>query len=227
MNAKLKSFSILVLGALLLSIGAMGGCTGSRQVCWSEILTDHHYTATRRTDPNDASKAVWVVEPCKAVTKCWSDKGDPDLVALSPESFKGTLEVTCGAPEDNTVIVTARATAKRTWRMKRLLWARQSSEDAAHAVEYRFTCDKKTGRWHVAMATVELDHGKKVFAEAGVVHVVREHKPKDTTSTVMVKVMGKYGCGSNTGEPLGSQETGDWSTTYVRRHGLVPDSPSK
>ena len=123
MNVKPISFSIPVLGALLLSIGTVGGCIGSRQACWSEYLTvQGNYVATRRTDPNDDSKGVWVVEPYKAVTKRWSDKGEPDLVALSSESFKGTYEVTFGEPKDNKVIVTVSATAERTWWDKLSLW---------------------------------------------------------------------------------------------------------
>lgn len=54
MNVRLKSFSSPVLVALLLTIGTVGGCIGSREVCWSEYVTVYgHYIATRRIDPND------------------------------------------------------------------------------------------------------------------------------------------------------------------------------
>ena len=229
MNVRLKPFSIFVIGALLLSIGVMGGCTSFRGVSRSEILTNHHFTAIRRTDPNDASKAVWVVKPQAAVTKRWSDKGEPDLVALSPETFKGTLEVTFGAPEDNKVIVTAKATAKRTWRNPWLLWNGivfpPFSEALSHTATYTYTCDKQARLWSREGGTSRLVEGGPVFAAVEVDHL--PVKGYDDTFSVIIRVRGKYGCGPYRDQIHCSQKTNDCVTTYICRYGLVPDSSSK
>ena len=56
MYVTLKSLSIPVVVALLLCIGTVGGCTGLRGVSSSTILTNHHFTATRRRDAGDDSQ---------------------------------------------------------------------------------------------------------------------------------------------------------------------------
>ena len=203
MNVKPKSFSIFVILALLLSIGTMGGCMGFRQARWSEIITrleiltepetlaGHYYTAIRRTDASGDSKDVWVIKPQSARTRNWSHKGTPNLVWLSPESFEGNLTVTFGAPEDNKVIVTAKATATRTWRGRLLPW-REYSETAWRTRTSEFTCNSVTGRWDETSDSTP-DDVKHLYARVNIVHGVRKTKE---TSTLVVEFGGKSGYGS-------------------------------
>ena len=157
------------------------------------------------------------------MTKRWSDKGEPDLVALSSETFKGSHEVTFGEPKGNEVVVTVRAAAERTWWGRHLRW-RESSETAWRKQTSTFICDRDNGEWDETLIATPHD-AKHVFARVDIDHGIIK---TENVSRLLIRVGGKYGYDSSyMGTAPPSQETGDWSTTYTCRYGLVPDSPSK